>query len=546
MRCIVQVVVAGLLLLLQVASTYSQTPGPAASNGPAANGAGPGQIQGANPQPAAAIDGGIAGLLTPPPWLAETAATPLPALAAAEKALEEKEREFQRVAAEAAPPGGKPDDTLEKKVELLQKQITVQQKMILLLREQMKKTTAGGPAVDELTGKIATLEARQKQGAQRDVDLAQAVDNLTEHIDAEERNGPRLPAALKELFLASRNNETPLAIYGSLIENYTEFKGKPGVFSTPDFAPYFLLQLNEQFLLAASIDINNGGVAVGEAQLNWIVTDWMTVVLGRFLTPIGFFNERLNHEWINRLPDVPLMFRQVAPLPSTDGLMLRGATYLWGSPVKLEYAFYGGNGLQAGSPPASYTDAVNLENITGGPDETSLQSLGGRVGIWVPEWGFQAGISGYINGRYSSAAPDQFGLWDLDLNYRKGNWDVRFEYADTYQQAVSFIGNNIRRRGYYAQVAYRPYHLAHCLLNKFEVALRYSKVWFHGIDPTLVDPTAFDTPVNVPVNRDQWTFGINYYFYPSMALRLAYEHNHEQPNINLHDDVFLGQFVWAF
>jgi hypothetical protein len=52
--------------------------------------------------------------------------------------------------------------------------------------------------------------------------------------------------------------------------------------------------------------------------------------------------------------------------------------------------------------------------------------------------------------------------------------------------------------------------------------------------------------VDVPVNRDQWTFGVNYYFYPSMALRLAYEINHEFNGINLHDNVFRAQYVWAF
>lgn len=155
-------------------------------------------------------------------------------------------------------------------------------------------------------------------------------------------------------------------------------------------------------------------------------------------------------------------------------------------------------------------------------------------------------MSTYFNGRYSSAATDQFNLWQLDLGYRKGNWDVRFEYADTYQQAASYIGNNIQRMGYYAQVAYRPYHLEQCILKNLEVAVRYSRVWFHGIDPTQVDPTAFDTLVDVPVNRDQWTVGVNYYFYPSMALRLAYEVNHESGPINLHDNVVLAQYVWAF
>jgi len=436
------------------------------------------------------------------------------------------------------------DERLKKQVELLQKQIGVQQKMIQLLQEQVKKL--GTPALEELQTKVATLDARSKQAAQRDLDVAQAIDNLTEQMDAQERNGPRLPATLKELFLPSQTNETPLAIYGQFLENFTQFNGKPGVFSTPDFSPYFLLQLNKQFLIAANIDINNSGVSVSEAQVDWLATDWLTVVVGRYLTPIGFFNERINHEWINRLPDVPLMFRQVSPLISNDGAMLRGATYLGCSPVKMEYELWGGNGIRAAAAPTTLSQVADLENLTGGPDEQDLKAVGGRLGLWVPEWGLTGGVSTYFNGRDSSAAADQFNLWQLDLGYRKGNWDARFEYADNYQQAGSYIGTNIRRRGMYAQLAYRPYHLENRILSRLEVAVRYSKVSFHGIDPTQLDPTAFATPVDVPVNRDQWTFGINYYFYPSMALRLAYEINHELKPINLHDNVFLGQFVWAF
>jgi hypothetical protein len=445
---------------------------------------------------------------------------------------------------EVVPVAAQQPGDLPKRVELLQQQIVVQQKMIQLLQQQVSKL--GGPAVEELQDKVATLEARSKQAAQRDQDVAQAIDNLTEHIDAEERNGPRLPATLKELFLPMRTNESPLSIYGSFVENFRQFNARPGAFTTPDFAPFFFLQLNNQVLLAANIDITNAGVSVGEAQINWFATDWLTVVLGRYLTPIGFFNERLNHEWINRLPDVPLMFRQVSPLTSTDGLMLRGATYLGCWPVKLEYELYGGNGLQAGTVPVTVSDVANLQNITGGPDETNVKALGGRLGLWVPEWGLTGGVSAYFNGRYSAGPADQFNLWQLDLGYRKGDWDVRFEYADTYQQAASYIGNNIRRRGLYAQVAYRPYQADNCYLSKMEVAFRYSRVWFHGIDLTALDPTTFATLVDVPVDREQWTFGVNYYFYPSMALRLAYEINHELNGINYHDNVFLGQFVWAF
>jgi hypothetical protein len=447
----------------------------------------------------------------------------------------------------AARAGAQKDEKLAKRVELLQKQIEVQQKMIQLLLDHVKKQPMAGTPLEKLQIQVATLEARSQQAAQRDSDVAQAIDNLTEHIDAEERNGPRLPARLKELFLGSGTNESPLSINGQFLERYTQFNGRPGQFSTPDFAPYFLLKLNEQFLLTANLDFTNGStVSISEAQIDWLATDWLTVVLGRYLAQIGFFNERLNHEWINKLPDVPLMFRQVSPLPSIDGVMLRGATYLGCTPIKVEYSLYGGNGLRAAAVPTTVSAVADLEGITGGPDEQDVKALGGRVGLWVPEWGLTGGISAYFNGRYSSAASDQFNLWQLDFGYRQGNWDVRFEYANTYQQAASYIGNNIRRQGYYAQVAYRPRHLEHCILKNLEVVGRYSRVWFHGIDPTLIDPTAFATLVDVPVNRDQYTVGLNYYFYPSMILRLAYEVNHEFGNVNLHDNVFLGQFVWAF
>jgi hypothetical protein len=285
MRCLRPVVFAAAMLLLRTAPAAAQelavpppAPIPIPVNGPLA------------PAPIASSP------LPPeqPPTIGEQ--PPGPALAP--------------VLQQAAPVAFQEEGDLKKRVDLLEKQIEVQRKLIKVLQEQMKKTGVAG--VEELQAKLATLESRSRQAAQRDQDVAQAFDNLTEHLDAEERNGPRLPATLKELFLPMLTNETPLSIYGSFVENFTQFNGKPGVFSTPDFAPYFLLQLNRQVLLAASVDISNAGVSVGEAQINWFATDWLTVVLGRYLTPIGFFNERLNHEWINRLPDVPLMFRQVS------------------------------------------------------------------------------------------------------------------------------------------------------------------------------------------------------------------------------------------
>src|SRR5262249_39465666 len=430
-------------------------------------------------------------------------------------------------------------------IETLQKQIDALQSKIDRIGDQSKNQPSANGA-DVLRLRTAGLAVQAREAAERDRELAGAVDDLREQTDAERRWGPRLPAPLKELFLPSGTNETPVSIYGQLLVNYHQFNARVGQFETPDFAPYFLLRLNDCFLLEANIDINNAGVSVAEAQVDWFVTDWLTVVAGRFITPIGFFNERLNHEWINKLPDVPLMFRQVSPLVNTDGIQLRGAFYPTSLPVKVEYSIYGGNGYQLTATPTGGGGVADLDAITGGPDEVDARAVGGRLGLWLPEWGITGGISGFVNGRYSPGASDQFNIWQIDFGFARGNWDARFEFADVYQQAASYIDNNIRRRGLYAQLAYRPRDCEIEVLQDLEVVFRYSRVRFTGIDPTQLDPTAFATPVDVPVDRAQYTFGVNYYFYPSMVLKFAYEVNVERGGIDLHDNIFLAQFAWAF
>lgn len=482
-----------------------------------------------------------------------------------ELAFLQKDVEGLRVQLAAAQAADQKDEDLKKKVELLQKQIETQQKMIELLVDHVKKQPLTGSPVEKLQTQAATLEARSRQAAQRDQELTQAVDNLTEHLDATERNGPRLPATLKELFLPSRTNETPLSVYGSLAAGYELFPHQRGEgrFVFQEFAPVFLLQLNDHILLESEIAFGLDKVEIGYAQMDYIVNDWLTVVGGRYLTPFGFFNERLHSSWINKLPDFPLSLRQVSPGDfSLNGVQLRGAKYLFGSPVKMEYAAFVANGF---GPPAEneLTALANLGELT----ETTRNinnaiAWGGRIGFWVPEWGVNAGFSTLFNRPYGPENGPRIDLWGIDAGYHKGNWDFRFEYANNFQKSpappaeeavVAEEGEapmpaeplRIRRRGFYAQAAYRPYDACNRYLQNTEFVFRYSRARFRGIDPFALDLAAFRSPVDAPVDRDQYTFGINYYFYPSLVLKCAYEINQEH-GIDLKDNVFLAQLAWGF
>jgi hypothetical protein len=444
----------------------------------------------------------------------------------------------QQIAAKAAPA----DDDQKKQIELLQKQVETLEKQIKLLADQIKKQD-----VEKLQLQAATLEARSVQAARRDTELAGAVDELREHLDSLERYGPALPAQLKELFLASGTNESPLSIYTNLFVGYNAPQtGTAGPFFGA-FEPHFRLILNDWIYAIGEIDVtSNGGVDVSDAEVDFVVNDWLTFVVGRFPAPIGFFNERLNSPWINKLPDAPLMFRQVSPLISVNGVQARGAHYLGSLPVKLAYSAYVSSGLELNNQAPGINQVANLEGMQNTYNLVSSEpTFGGRLSLWYPEIGMEFGVSYLHNADYTPVAEDGIQLWQVDANYHKGNWDLRFEYAEMFQQAASFIGNNIRRHGLYTQVAYRPLDCLNSHLQKLEFVARYGYTSFSGIDPTALDLTTFATPVDVPVNRNQYTIGINYWFYASLVAQVAYQFNQE-PGFSLHDNIFMAQLGWGF
>ncbi len=487
-------------------------------------------------------------------------------------ALVENARELQaqQREAEKAPAS----DDQKRRIDLLQRQIETQQKLIELLLEQMRKQSAAGAPVEKLQEQTAALEARSLRAAQRDQELATAVDTIVEHQDSTERYGPWLPAPLKELFLPGGNNETPLSIYGALAVGYdkiyhfdqpgthTPVAPTPGGFYFGEFTPDFLLKLNDWIFLEAEIAVNSdGSMSAGSfAQADFFVNDWLTIIAGRFVAPIGWYNERLNNPWVNKLPTdtpgaPPLVWLQVLPAFSLLGVEAQGAFYLGCSPIKMEYNAYVSNGLNltpatAGAP--TVDELANLENMESTFTRISNdKAVGGRVGLWWPEKGLEAGVSGMFNGDYVNGGfEDAISILAADFNFRKGGLEVRAEYGMTYQQTGSFastpgITGNIRRQGCYAQVAYRPIEASCIYLRNTEVVYRYGYVDFSGIDKTALNLTTYNSPVDVPVRRQQNEIGVNYYFYPRLVLHCAYQIN-DEPNFHLHDNQFITELAWGW
>ena len=451
---------------------------------------------------------------------------------------------------------------LQKQVDLLQKQVQVLENMVRLLADQLKKQPAAGAPSEVIQTQVATLEAPPSR-------LLGAMTRLPTLSTTSPSTSTRWNAMDPSSLLLSRGSSCQAAptrlLSASMAPGSRLQQNRPparGILLRRVYAG--LLAETQRLDLVGSRNcrqLRRLDSAGSFAQADFFVTDWLTIIAGRFVAPIGWFNERLNNPWINKLPgdapgSGPLLWEQVLPAFSMLGVQAQGSFYLGCSPFKMEYNAYITNGLNlepatAGAP--TIDELANLENME---DTftfiTNEKAVGGRVGLWWPEMGMEVGFSAMYNGDYVAGGfEDSISLCAVDANYHKGDWDWRFEYGAMDQQAHSFagtpglLGNNIRREGFYTQLAYRPRDIPNKYLQNVEAVYRYSYVNFHGIDPTALDLSTYSTPVDVPVRRQQNEIGLDYWFYPRMVLKCAYQIN-DEPGFHLHDNQFITELAWGW
>ena len=241
------------------------------------------------------------------------------------------------------------------------------------------------------------------------------------------------------------------------------------------------------------------------------------------------------------------MFNQVYPQQlSFDGIQLRGSRYLFYTPVKLEYAGFIANGRSVSGSKLTPGIYSNLNNFTDSINGVNgAKAFGGRLGLSIPDVGFIAGISGLANQGYDQANHN-LNLWDVDANYHRGNWDARFELAKTDQ---STSAQPIHRFGFYSQLAYRQYDNPNPYVLKLEGVFRFDRVEFQGINLPQTGINFGGLGLNYarhPLDQNRYTIGVNYWFYPSLVMKLGIEFYDELGVPSLRDNGFIGQLAWGW
>src|ERR1700737_1316957 len=276
------------------------------------------------------------------------------------------------------------------------------------------------------TQKAAT-EAQQntETASQMKLKLGQLEEQVEAQKTATEAQGKVVAAAQVQPVAPVPSG--PLATHNFTLAGDAEIQfgkttGQHSAFTLADFAPVFLYRAGDNVLFEAGFDVRlqNGGVTLASGQtgnsgttttislsfatIDYLLNDYVTVVAGDMILPLGTYTER-SAGWLNKIPDDPL---PRAVLPTTGiGVQLRGSIPVGHSGQQLTYAAYAANGpgsvdgsgnalAEVGAPNLDF-GKVGIQSNGNRANEHSAVSGGGRLGWFFPlkpHYDLELGISG--------------------------------------------------------------------------------------------------------------------------------------------------------
>ncbi|MDB6147620.1 MAG: hypothetical protein JWO45_1284, partial [Spartobacteria bacterium] len=272
------------------------------------------------------------------------------------------------------------------------------------VREMAKGMAPAAPAEGPSTAVAAEKTPEGKQVAAGTTSQA-ATDELRQEVDA-------LKMQVKETFPGT--TKFLVAGYGT---GTFEAKSGEDPFFDATFNAFFLWKLTDRLLFEGEVEFEfedgNTTTNLEIAQASYLLTDYLTIGVGRFLNPMNFFVERQHMGWVNKFPDKPLAVYD-GLLPESDiGAQLRGVIPV--GPTKLEFAAFVAN---APNLITTRDDTLGMLDFGNTANHGGHVAVGGHIGFLpIPELEVGYGI------RRSKVGPRDDAveaiLQSADLNYVK-------------------------------------------------------------------------------------------------------------------------------
>jgi len=360
-------------------------------------------------------------------------------------------------------------------------------------------------------------------------------------------------AKVKETAASTVPGTTKFLLSGYAFGGFTKRNGEPSTF-TAGFSPILLWKLSDKLFFEGELELGQDNaettVNLEYAHLTYLLNDYITVGVGKFLTPFGQFPDRLHAAWINKLPDFPLVFNEDEGLVgfSQLGAEVRGVIPI--GPTKVFYDAYVSNGPRLNTTDPARAGLLDFDNFT---DTNNNKAVGGRIGFMpLPQLEI-----GYSIQSARVLAPDTSGdharvllqgvdaSYMRDIDWLKGGIDLRGEWVWSRVSRLTYdpmgtlgfgpVTFNNRREGGYVQLAYRPYKLKVPFIDKLEAVGRYDTI---------------DAPRDAPGSFDEkrWSIGLNYWLGQSTVIKAAYEFGDRRSLANGRENVdsFLLQAAMGF
>lgn len=383
--------------------------------------------------------------------------------------------------------------------EKLKQETAEMKKMMLQMQEQMS-------AMSKMQGSILS-PAPIASGGKDMVPTGSSLATLQAEVDE-----------LKQKARQTFPGTTSFLLTGYGSAGFTAQHGHDSFFSA-SFNPIFLWKLSDRLLFEGELELelegSETGLALEYAQASYLLNDYMTIGVGKFLNPTNYFVQNQHPAWINKLPDKPLaVYDGLAP-ETMVGAQIRGAIPI-GSTV-VEYSVFGANAPRLITE--GDIETLGTFEYNNFDNEDGHIAFGGHVGfIPIPQLEIGYGIEHSTVGPRDRAVNANIHSVDLnvtdDSEILKGLLTFRAQWvwssvgSYTYATESGPISFSNNRNGGYAQISYRPSRVDH-FVKDLEAVVRFDLL----------------NQRNAPGGYEErrWTVGLDYWLTPSTVFKAAYE-----------------------